>query len=170
MRDDDTYPRQVSDPAADGIPDYADDDSTAYDEVESTRVADGPDPVALPGDREDRPLALDEFGTTPDEQLRGESLDQQLARELPEPSERDLPESPLRDFDDDPLDPHLDSPVSVYDRPGLDPLAETRVGRLVAPDEGDYAVRETDEIAEDAGAAGGGPAAEEAAMHEVPEE
>ena len=41
------------------------DDSTAWDDVESPRVADGPDPYPLPPDREDGPEAMDEYGTTP---------------------------------------------------------------------------------------------------------
>jgi hypothetical protein len=61
-----------------GIPDYADPDSTAYRPVPGQER---PDPPPVPGDREDRPVALDEFGTTPEEQRRGEPLDDRLARE-----------------------------------------------------------------------------------------
>ena len=43
----DDFPRPVSDPAAEGLPETADDDSTAYDDVESSRIADGPDPAKL---------------------------------------------------------------------------------------------------------------------------
>ena len=78
---DDTYPKRVSDPAADGIPEYADDDSTAYDDVRSSRAADGPDPYPLPPDRDDGPAAIDEYGTTPEEQRRGEPMDLRLSRE-----------------------------------------------------------------------------------------
>ena len=72
--------------------------------------------------------------------------------------------------DDTPVDPHLGSPVSMYDRaePGLPP--DTRVGRLVAPDEGAHPVEEKDEVAFDAGAAGGGASAEELAVHAVPDD
>ena len=48
MRDND-YPTEVTDPEASGLPDTADDDSTAYDEVDTGRWADGADPAALPG-------------------------------------------------------------------------------------------------------------------------
>ena len=41
---------------------------------------------------------------------------------------------------------------------------------LVAPDEGTAEDREKDEIAVDAGAAGGGASAEELAMHPVPDD
>ena len=71
----DPYPKPVSDPAADGLPEYADDDSTAWDDVDSPRAADGPEPAPLPPDREDGPLAIDEYGTTAEEQRRGEPLD-----------------------------------------------------------------------------------------------
>ena len=58
----------------------------------------------------------------------------------------------------------------MYDRaePGLSP--DTRVGRLVAPDEGAHPVEEKDEVAFDAGAAGGGASAEELAVHAVPDD
>ena len=173
---DDSYPKPVSDPAADGIPEYADDDSTAYDDVDSPRVADGPDPYPLPGDREDGAAAIDEYGTTGQEQRRGEPLDLRLAREEPDRTPEGVGEG-LRDeesrppwADDTPVDPNLGSPVSMYDRaePGLPP--DTRVGRLVAPDEGAHPVEEKDEVAFDAGAAGGGASAEELAVHAVPDD
>ena len=78
MRDDE-YPTPVSDPEAEGLPDTADDDSTANDDVLTGREADGPEPAQLPGDR--TPVAVDQFGTTAEEQLDGESLDYKLQRE-----------------------------------------------------------------------------------------
>jgi len=83
MRQDD-FPHPVSDPAASGIPEYADDDSTVNERADSTREADGPSPAALPAEREDGPVALDEFGTTAEEQRRGESLAGRLIREEPD--------------------------------------------------------------------------------------
>src|SRR5258706_14051606 len=71
---DDAYPTPVSDPEADGLPETADDDSNAFDEARSERIADGPDPYPLPGDREDGPSGMDEFGTGGDGGLRGEAL------------------------------------------------------------------------------------------------
>ena len=41
------------------------------------------------------------------------------------------------------------------------------IGRLVAPDEGSGLDDEPDSVAYDAGAAGGGPSAEELAIHET---
>src|SRR5689334_15701412 len=80
--------RPDSDPAAAGVPEYADDDSSARDDVPSGREAGGRDPAPLPPDREDGPLGLDEFGTTAEEQRRGEPLDRRLDREEPEPDGR----------------------------------------------------------------------------------
>ena len=173
---DEQYPKLVSDPAADGIPEYADDDSHADEEADATRIADGPDPAMLPGDRDDGPLAIDEYGTTAAEQRRGEPLDLRLSREEPDVTPDAI--GPLRDagpdeppdadtgLDEGPVDPHLDSAVSMYDR---DP-AQRPVGRLVAPDEGAHGDAEKDEVARDAGASGGGASAEELAMHPVPED
>jgi hypothetical protein len=193
----DNYPHVASDPDTNGIPDYADDESTAYDDVDSSRLADGPDPAALPPDRDAGPLALDEFGTTAEEQRRGESLDARLARELPDVSSEVAGDDPHVaapfegvPFDsgypggaagpddpgdelilaDVPVEPQLNSAVSMYDRiePGLPPT--DRVGRLVAPDEGAHEDAEPDEVALDLGAAGGGASAEELAMNAIPDD
>jgi hypothetical protein len=172
----DNYPNPVSDPEAEGLPDSADDDSVADERANSARIADGPSPAALPADR---PQAVDRYGTTAAEQRAGESLDYKLAREVSErPSYRpdegnalseELDEISADAADVPPVQPNAGSVVSMYDVPGElgDPGAP--VGRLVEPDEG---VREDDEkdmLAYDAGEAGGGPTAEEAAMHEVRE-
>jgi hypothetical protein len=171
MRIEDSYPRRVSDPAADGIPEYADDDSNAYDDVDSFRLADGYDPSGLPGDREEGETATDDFGTTAEEQLHGEDLDGRLAREVPDLTEAGLPGTRGKDeFEAAPVEPHLESQVSMYDRPGLDPLTETSVGRLVESDAGAHPDDEADAIAFDFGAAGGGANVEETAMHEIPQE
>ena len=74
----DNYPHPVSDPGAEGLPDHADDDSVADERVLSPRISDGRDPAALPADR---PLGVDRFGTTAEEQRTGESVDYKLARE-----------------------------------------------------------------------------------------
>lgn len=186
MRDDE-YPNPVSDPEADGLPDTADDDTTAGDDVETGREADGPDPAPLPPDRDTQVVAVDQFGTTAQEQAEGESLDYKLDRERSQVS----PDDPLAG----PVDPALaaeadseeaaaeaqfdadvmnagprsdpDSPVSVYDHGNLG-AAVRPVGRLVEPDEGAHTDQETDSIAYDAGAAGGGASAEELAVNETP--
>jgi hypothetical protein len=166
MRQDD-FPHPVSDPAASGMPEYADDDSTADERAASAREADGPAPAALPAEREDGPMALDDFGTTPEEQRRGESLAGRLVREEPDtappPATPDL-------SDPQPMDPMTDSPVSTYERTGTDAVTDGRVGRLVQPDQGGREDTEAEEIAVDAGSSGGGASAEELALHEVRDE
>jgi hypothetical protein len=182
----DNYPRMVSDPEAEGLPGTADDDSSANDEVETGRWADGADPAPLPGES---PAEVDRYGTTPEEALEGESLDYKLARERFDgrsdavdagtaPTRGDLvdmgdeeTDRPDRDAglaDDFPSEP-TDSPVSMYDRPGLIADGGRPVGRLVDPDEGGLFDDEKDMVGYDAGAAGGGASAEELAMHEVEE-
>ncbi|WP_434741595.1 DUF5709 domain-containing protein [Micromonospora sp. SH-82] len=184
MRDDE-YPTPLSDPEAQGLPDTADDDSTAYDDVATGREADGPEPAQLPGDR--MPVAVDRFGTTPDEQLDGESLDSKLAREQYErpaddplagpvdpdiAAEADSEEAAAQaQLDADVMNPgptsDPNSPVSLYDHGQLGSTADAQVGRLVEPDEGVRSDQDSDSVAYDAGSAGGGASAEELAIHET---
>jgi Family of unknown function (DUF5709) len=121
------YPRPLSDPESDGLPGVADDDSTAFDEVDTGRQADGPRPAALPGNR----------GVPRD----GHTLAQRLAEEEPEVSD-----------------------AGRWSEPGRP------IGRLVDVSNGGLADNESQALAWDAGAAGGGASAEEYAMHEVVEE
>lgn len=179
MRDDD-FPTPVSDPESEGLPETADDDSSARDDLESIRAADGPDPAALPGDE---PLAIDRFGTTAEEQRQGESLDAKLAREsLERPADDPLaaPADPLiadeavgeeaarqaaqdaEVFAEAPVEPHTDSAVSMYDTPEPGP-----VGRLVEDDEGAHTDEQPDSVAHDVGADAGGASPEERAIHET---
>lgn len=173
----DNYPHPVSDPEADGLPDYADPDSVADERQESGRIADGPDPASLPSDV---PLGLDRYGTTAEEARLGEPLDYKLAQEQPEVhrtgpgyDEGDALTEDVDDFQDGdiaPIQPNPNSPVSMYDIPGeFDSDRGAPVGRLVQPDEGAHEDDEADAIAFDAGEAGGGPTAEEAAIHEIRE-
>jgi hypothetical protein len=179
MRDND-YPTEVTDPEASGLPDTADDDSNAYDEVESSRWADGPDPAALAGVG---PGGSNRFGDTAEEQREGESLDYRLSQEEPDVGAED-PLPPRRDPIDETIDssaqrdldadvwgesPTSDpkSQISLYDDGQLDSDDPQPVGRLVEPDEGYGFDDEPDSVAYDAGAAGGGASAEELAMHET---
>lgn len=65
-----------ADPEAEGIPDLQD------GTPEAQRASD-PQRMPVPGDR---PTAVDKFGTTTLEQMAGESLDDKLAEEEPEPT------------------------------------------------------------------------------------
>ena len=106
----------------------------------------------------ERPLALDGFGTTAAEQAQGETLDQRLAEEVPDPNlAADL--APDR-FDDD--------GAPVDDPLGDGEVGDRRAGRLVAPDEGVEEDREKDLVASDVGIDAGAAGAEEAAVHVGP--
>ncbi|WBQ04494.1 DUF5709 domain-containing protein [Kribbella sp. CA-293567] len=166
--------RPVSDPEAEGLPGTADDDSTAYDDVDSARIADGPDPAALPADH---PIASLDYGTTPREASTPEPLDDRLAREEPdltaEPLEPAEDVTGISDVDvlpasDDLSDLNADQILDSDDPGRTAGIDEDSPGRLVAPDEGAHADQEGTAIATGAGAAGGGLSAEEAAMHEEP--
>ena len=118
----------------------------------------------------ERPRGVDAFGTTVAEQQQGESIEQRLRQEEPDPSAA---------FDD-PLDDSAGADQSVS---GDDPdavgaeddflgdgeVGDARTGRLVAPDEGAHEDRESDLVADDAGIDSGGASAEEAAMHTIDE-
>jgi hypothetical protein len=88
------------------------------------------------------------FGTTADEALEGETLDQRIAQEEPEP------------------DPYAEDGENV----GGPEVGQVRSGRLVAPDEGAHSDDEKDLVAEDVGFDGAAASAEEAAVHVVDED
>ena len=169
MRDND-YPAEVSDPEASGLPDTADDDSNAYDSVDSPRWADGPDPAALA--RRRARAGRTASATPPRRRAQGESLDYRLRQEEPDvgaedpiPPRRDPIDETVDDSEQQQLDADVwgasptsdpNSQISLYDDGQLDDDDPQPVGRLVAPDEGYGFDNEPDSVAYDAGAAGGG--------------
>ena len=86
------------------------------------------------------------YGNTPLEEELGETLDQRLAQEEPEP------------------DPYAEEDVEDLDD---GEVGDARAGRLVAPDEGTGEDEDSEMFADDAGIDGAGASAEEAAMHVV---
>jgi hypothetical protein len=178
------------DPEADGLPDMVDPDSNAFDEDESVREADGLESGLWP---DDRPVALDGYGTTAREAHDGMPLDDRLAREEPDIGAEEFG-SPLddvpavasdRDEFDDEADPDAIADPYAEDEAedaeifagGLeedDPVdryaEETPVGRFAEPDSDPSGGRHNRLYAEDEGMAGGGFNAEEAAMHVVDED
>ena len=90
------------------------------------------------------------YGNTPLEEQTGESLDQRLRQEEPEP---------------DPYDAAAQADEDVSGEVG-----EDRAGRLVADDEGTHEDTEKDLVAEDVGIDGAAASAEEAAVHVIPDE
>ncbi|MBP0456780.1 DUF5709 domain-containing protein [Streptomyces montanisoli] len=104
----------------------------------------------------ERPLGVEGEGTTAEEQNEGETLDERLAEEIPDPPVPagdgigDLPQGDGEVRDDE--------------------VGDMRSGRLVAPDEGAHADAEKDMVAEDVGIDGAAASAEEAAVHTVDED
>jgi hypothetical protein len=92
------------------------------------------------------------YGNTPLEESQGESLEQRVAQEVPEPDPYEQAAEEAADLD--------------RDRTGE---ADERAGRLVAPDQGAHRDDEPDAVAEDVGIDGAGAGAEEAAVHVVDE-
>ena len=86
------------------------------------------------------------YGNTPLEEELGETLDQRIAQEEPEPDP--YAEEDIEDLDDG-------------------EVGNARAGRLVAPDEGAGEDEDSEMFADDAGIDGAGASAEEAAMHVV---
>jgi hypothetical protein len=86
------------------------------------------------------------YGNTPLEEELGETLDQRIAQEEPEP------------------DPYAEEDVEDIDD---GEVGNARAGRLVAPDEGAGEDEDSEMFADDAGIDGAGASAEEAAMHVV---
>ena len=101
-------------------------------------------------DAGDRYTASNRFGTTADEQSRGESLDEKLSEEVPDVS---------AESDDEDEDVPAD----------LGSERQARAGRLVEPDEGAHEDEEEEVYAIDAGIDGAGASAEEAAIHIINE-
>ena len=89
------------------------------------------------------------FGSTPDEALEGETLDQRIAQEEPD------------------ADPYADEDaVSPVD----DEVGDARSGRLVDPDAGSGEDVEQALVGDDVGIDGAAASAEEAAVHTVPDD
>ncbi|WP_435769089.1 DUF5709 domain-containing protein [Nocardioides sp. SYSU DS0651] len=95
------------------------------------------------------------YGNTPLEESMGETLDQRVQQEVPEPDPYEAAEEEAR------RGALAESDSEVGDE---------RAGRLVAPDEGVATDREADLVAEDVGIDGAAASAEEAAVHVVPED
>jgi hypothetical protein len=91
------------------------------------------------------------FGNTAYEEATGESLDQRIAQEEPEPDPYDAADTDDEDLDDG-------------------EVGDERAGRLVDLDEGLGEDTEKDLVADDVGIDGAGASAEEAAVHIVPDE
>lgn len=125
---------------------------------EDTLLDRGVDPYDEGWSPPDRPLGVGRTGTTAREQREGETLDQRLAEEVPDTG--------VGVLDDDGIGDASDTDGELRD----DEVGDRRAGRLVAPDEGAHEDTEKDLLAWDAGIAGAGASAEEAAVHVVPDD
>lgn len=132
-------------PEEEGIPDYADDTSTAYQEGERPRFRDSP--ASMPADE---PHGVDEYGVTAAEQRHGEPLDMELARE--EPDVTGAPERPR------PAGAGAEEDYGTLEPGGA-------AGRLLEPDQGAGMDEEKELQARPTG--GEALSAEEAAVHEL---
>jgi hypothetical protein len=110
------------------------------------------DDVVVPNER---PLYVDEYGTTDREESLGEPLGGRLARENPDV---------LNTLDQPWSDQGDEGSAEPYP---VDP--EERVGRLVDQEDGAYADQDPDLFAQDVGTDSGGFSAEERAMHVDPD-
>ena len=119
------------------------------------------------------------FGNTAAEQREGETLDQRIAQEEPDPAmEVDLVEGEpavrAGEGGDVPDDIDLgsgDVPDNVFEDGVVDDgeVGDARAGRLVDPDAGGTGDSEKDMVGYDVGIDGAGAGAEEAAMHIIGE-
>jgi hypothetical protein len=143
-------------------------DDDAFEQLDaSDTLDDGPaDPLDEGFSPVEKPWVLDDWGTTPREQLTGQSLDDRLARELPDFGAGDL--------DDDGIGDQSGSDGELRD---YDEVGDVRAGRLVsesyiASDAGSAGGSEWDAdlLGVDVGIDGAGASAEEAAVHIIRDE
>ena len=140
-------------------------DYQVQDSTDTLSGAPGNDPLDRGVVPPERWSAGVRYGVTAEEQEEGESLDQLLSEEEPDPALQfeDDDEDDEEEEDDDAGDEDVDGLL-------LDDGPDPRAGRLVAEDEGAHPDDEADLVATDVGIDGGGATAEEAAVHVVEED
>lgn len=108
----------------------------------------------------EKPLGMTRFGTTVAEEEQGETLDQRLAQEEPDPNL-----AAELGVDDDENEDSVDSTRIEDPDVRYSEVGDGRAGRLVAPDEGFGQDREKDLLGTDVGIDEGAASSEEAAVH-----
>ena len=126
-------------------PDTFDDDGDGPDQE---AIFDDPDETLDSGYSPPESYRGEGFGTTADEALQGETLDERLRQEEPD------------------TDPYAEVGEDLDDGE----VGTQRAGRLVDPDEGFGEDTEKDLVGEDVGIDGAAASAEEAAVHVVEED
>lgn len=166
----------------DGIYDPVNDDGGEDGVIDLDQAfgEDGTDIIETSYSPPEKPRGLDAFGTTLEEERQGETLEQRIAQEEPDPAmEVDLVEGepPVRAGEGGDVPDLVDTgsgevPDDVFDDGVLDDgeVGEARAGRLVAGDEGVREDVDKDLVATDVGIDGGAASAEEAAVHVVDSE
>jgi Family of unknown function (DUF5709) len=139
-------------------------DYQVQDSTDTLSGAPGDDPLDRGVVPPERWSAGVRYGVTAGEQEEGESLDQLLSEEEPDPA------LAYEEDDDEDDGEDLDAGDEDVDGLLLDDGPDPRAGRLVAEDEGAHPDDEEDLVATDVGIDGGGASAEEAAIHVVAED
>lgn len=127
------------------LPEDAEDQPIAEDTLDGGDVEDELDRGYSPPER---PSAGQRFGNTPYEEATGETLEQRVAQEVPEP------------------DPYVEAARTEDDLDDGE-VGDARAGRLVDPDAGFGEDTERALVGDDVGIDGGAASAEEAAVHVV---
>jgi len=145
-------------------------DYQVQDSTDTLSGAPGDDPLDRGVVPPERWSAGVRYGVTAQEQETGESLDQLLSEEEPDPALELDDEDDEDDEDEEDEDDDEDAGDEDVDGLLLDDGPDPRAGRLVAEDEGAHPDEEEDLVARDVGIDGGAATAEEAAMHVVEED
>ena len=147
-------------------------DYQVQDSTDTLSGAPGNDPLDRGVVPPERWSAGVRYGVTAEEQEEGESLDQLLSEEEPDPALQFEDDDEDDDDDDEDDEEEEDDDAGDEDVDGLllDDGPDPRAGRLVAEDEGAHPDDEADLVATDVGIDGGGATAEEAAVHVVEED
>ncbi|WP_151772406.1 DUF5709 domain-containing protein [Streptomyces abyssomicinicus] len=141
-------------------PDASDiqDDSGLLDVEDTLETDDVDDPLDRGWSPPEKPWGVERTGETAAERHRGESLDERLAKEVPD--------GPDLRLDGDGIGDTVGTDGEVMDSE----VGAVRAGRLVAPDEGLRRDEEAVLAARDVGIDGAAASAEEAAVHVIDEE
>lgn len=110
------------------------------------------------------------FGTTAEEEEQGESIDQRLTQEQPDPGLEEVEQAAEDEDAEYPAGVEINADLEGEGELIDDEVGDLRAGRLVAPDEGAHSDVDAQLSAEDVGIDGAAASAEEAAVHVVPED
>jgi hypothetical protein len=142
----------------DGYHGYSVDDETQPQGTGDSQLEDDrglDDPLEEGWNPPERWSVAEGYGNTPLEEELGETLDQRIAQEIPEPDPYAVAEAEADDPDAGESDPEV---------------GDRRAGRLVDPDQGLGEDEESDLVADDVGIDGAAASAEEAAVHVIDDE